>query len=154
MSLLGASGTLHPAPPSRVPFASSPSLFGLKAWLNTHQTPGRGGRRETPPGGGRGCGECRPGLHAACGSRCSASRPPPTRDEGRGMRDGGRGMGRLTRPTPSLGHGVCGQGTASPPPRAREEAGLVSSQSDQWFLYVSRSGMGEWSPFLPGASPL
>ena len=62
------------------PLPSAVSIFGLNAWIKTHQTPGRGGRLGTPRGGGRGCGGCRPGLRAAFESHCTASRPPPKRD--------------------------------------------------------------------------
>lgn len=47
----------------------------IDRWL-AHRTPGQEGRRGTPQGGGRGCGGCRPGHCAACGSHCTASRPP------------------------------------------------------------------------------
>lgn len=130
------SGPVSPAPTSRGPLCPTlpPSLAGMPRC--THQTLGPAGKQGTPPGGGRGCGGCRPGLRAACGSRCTASRPPPARN-----RDlTGPATWEEAFPIPCLAQG---QGGWSP---HRVTSGCS--------FPVSRSGMGEWAPFFPGASPL
>lgn len=126
MSLLGVLAPLIQPPPSGVLLAHlslhlQPECLdqhSTNTWANTHRTPGPGGRQETPPGGGRGCGGCKPGLHAACGSRCTASRPPPKGDT---RLDSGQQWWNEVSPPPAWAQRGCAIGGVAPPsPRVAE----------------------------------
>lgn len=142
MAQPGVSGPLSPVRTSRGllwPMLPPPSVFGLNAWVEAHQTPGRGGRQGTPPGGGRGCGGCRPGPHAASESRCTASRPPPKRDRCPDRAEQGWDS---AFPTPALGS-VCLMVTH---PASGRKVGCSPGRATPCSFTVSRSGIGKRSP--------